>query len=183
MLCCQIRTHLQLHVFFFISIWSQAALNLLVVSPVLLHLLTSGNTIVFKQFHWINRSPDGSGWQIWSLENSSQFRKVMMHVLVSITVRLSLSFHSLNSQATRCECLGPVTHRQWERQGRVSIHHVRHVTYSGQGQQERETHCSHWDTWDWTHHGWEYIWAAKEGQEQGDDLHWEMSGLLPQHPK
>lgn len=30
----------------------------------------------------------------------------------------------------QCKCLSPVTHRQWERQGQVSIHHVRHVTYT-----------------------------------------------------
>lgn len=83
--------------FFFVSIWSQEALNLLIVSPVLLHLLMSGDTIVCKQFQWINRAPSGARWQIWPLENSSQFRKLMMHILVSITVHLSLSFHSLNS--------------------------------------------------------------------------------------
>lgn len=49
---------------FLISAWSQETLNLLAVSPVLLHLLKPGNTVLCKQFHHINGAPDGAEWQI-----------------------------------------------------------------------------------------------------------------------
>lgn len=153
--------------FFLISIWSQATQFINCKSS--FATLMSGNTILCKQFHGINGTLDGAGWQIWAYEQQPSIHKSNTVHSCFHPMQLSHFFCSLNFSVMPCKWLGPGP------AGRGL--HPYTVDTSPTLQLFVLLFCLHQDPSP-VPCIQNHLWAAGQGEEHSADLLWERLGWL-----